>query len=816
MWNDIRIGIRALLRYPGFTAVAVLTLALAIGANTAIFTVVNSVLLRPLRYQEPERIAVLLDQNLRGGDPGPVSPANFADWRKQSQSFEHMAATEMWGATLTGQDPAESLNGLRVSASLFPILGVNPALGRVLREEEEEPGRHRVVVLSHGLWQRRFGGDAATVGATMRLNGEAYTVVGVMPPEFHFPPFWATQAEMWVPLAFDPERAASRGGNSLRVFARLKAGVSLRQARAEMTAIAQRLERAYPDANTGRGISVEGLHDKVVGNVRRALQVLLAAVGLVLLIACANLANLLLSRAAGRRKEIAVRIALGASRIRLVRQLLTESALLALLGGGAGLLLAVWGTPALLALLATHGGARTAMPRLQEISMDGRVLLFTLAASLLTGVLFGLAPALHAVRSAAVQSRGTSADRRSGRLRNALVSAEFALALLLLISAVLMIRSFHRLQQVDPGFRVENVLAAQVSVRGSAFAEGPAQMNLFRQLLARVEALPGVRSAALVNHLPLAGDLWGATVSIEGRPEPAPGERLAAAYRVITPDYFRTMGGTLLSGRDFTQADTDGAPPVAIVNEAMLRRYWPSLTPSDVLGKRVKLGASGSPNPWSSVVGVVKNIKQMQWAVEAYPEIYLSYFQQPWHEFGGTPGYMTVVVRAAARPENLAAALRGEVASLDRNLPVSEAATLEQVVADAVHQPRFHTLLLNLFSWLAVGLAALGLYGVLSFAVTARLKEFGIRMALGAQRANVLRLVMRQSIPPLLIGLAAGLTAAFVLTRLLSGLLYGVEATDPWTFGSVPPFLTAVAALAAWIPARRASKIDPVRALQEE
>jgi predicted permease len=816
IWQDLRYGARMLLKNPGFTAVAVITLALGIGANTAIFSVVNGVLLRPLPYHEPERIVTLLNEGRF-----PVSPANFLDFRANSQSLAQMAAAEAWAVALTGNERPEQLMGLRMGEGLFGLLGARALLGRTLQEEDYQPGKDRVLVLSNKLWQRAFGGDPNIIGRSIALSGESYVVVGVMPPQFQFPPFWATRAEMWAPLDLRA-RATNRLGGSLRVFARLKPDVTLRQAQAEIDAMNKRLALAYPEADTGLNIRVEPLNEKVVGNVRRALLVLSGAVGFVLLIACANVACLLLARASARQKEAAVRVALGAGRWRIIRQLLTESLLLSVCGAALGMLLAVWGVDWLTTLLAGNSSSFTVrLPRLSEIRIDAMAFGFTLTVTLATSLLFGLAPALAASKPDLNQTlkesgRGTWGGRR--RLRETLVVAELALASIMLIGAGLLMNSFLKLRAVDPGFSARNALTMMVSLAGASQYVGPARETFYRQLTDRLAALPGVESVSAINHLPLAGDWWGTSLAIEGRPLPPPGQEVIGIFRVSRPGYFQTMGVPLRAGRDFTERDTPDAPGVAIINETLARRHWSS---EDPIGKRVTLDdpRDNSRTPqWFTVVGVVKDVKQNSWTDAPWNEIYIP-FQQSRYFYAGTAGHltsMTLVIRTSVEPQSLAAAAQETVRSLDRNLPVSSVVTLEQVIADTLWQPRFNLQLIGIFAALAMTLAAVGLYGVMSYSVAQRTREVGLRMALGARRRDVLKLVVGQGMKLALAGVASGLLAAVALTRLMEKLLFEVSATDFSTFAAIAVFLIIVALLACWIPARRAAKVDPMVALRCE
>jgi putative ABC transport system permease protein len=805
---DLRYAVRTLVRTPGFTAAAVVALALGIGANTAILSVVDSVLLRPLPYRDPDRLAVVL----HGGD-GPVSPANFLDWRRQATTLAAMSAAEYWTPTLAAGDVPEKVWALHTTADLFTTLGVPPLFGRTFLPGEDAGGGERVVVLGYGLWQRRFGGDRGIVGRSLTLDGEPYTVIGVMPRSFRFAPFWATRAEMWAPLPL-AGRTDNRRASSLRVFARLAPGASLAQAREEMAAITGRLERSYPGTN--RDVAVTPLMEKAVGGVRPALLVLLGGVGFVLLIACANVAHLLLARTAARRKEIALRASLGAGRRRIVRQLLTESLLLALVGGAAGVGLAYVALPALVA------AAPAGVPRLDVVAIDGRVLLFTLAATLATGVLFGLAPALQAAAPDSAQAlregtRGSAAGGERHRLRSFLVASEIALALVLLVGAGLMVRSFLALQRVDAGFDPRHVLTLTVPITGAREAEPGRRQIFYQELLARVRALPGVTADGAINHLPLAGDLWGLSFWVEGRPEPSAGERNSAAYRVVLPGYFATMRLPIVRGRAIGTGDDLAAPRVVMVNEVLADRFWPG---EDPIGKRIRFDrpGPGEEPEWLTVVGVAKNARQHDWAAPPDAEVYLPYLQNRRYleSTSGPFTYLTLVVRTLGDPAALAPAVRATVGSLDRAVPVAEVQAMERVVADATAEPRFYLLLLGIFAAVAILLAAVGIYGVMSYAVSRRTQEIGVRMALGAGRSNVLRLVVGQSLTVAAAGAAAGLAGAWGLTRLMSGLLFGVQPTDPLAFAGAAAVLVAVALVAAYLPARRAARIDPLRVLRAD
>lgn len=804
--QDIRFGTRMLVKNPGFTCVAVLTLALGIGANAAIFSVVDAVLLRPLAYKDPDRLVTILHNS-----DSPVAVANYIDWRDQSRSFETMAAADYWTPNLTGVDPPEHLWGLQVTQNLLPMLGVQPLLGRLFVDGEDLKGAEHEAILSYKLWQRRFAGDRNILGKPLTLNGELYTVVGVMPREFQFAPFWATRAELWVPDAFG-ERIHNRGGTSLRIFARLKPDVTLSEARAEIATITARLEERYPGTN--RAVVVTPLIENVVGDVRAPLLVLLGAVGFVLLIACANVAHMLMARSAARQKEVAVRSALGAPRKRVIRQFLTENLLLTAMGATVGLLLAVWGTRALAAFSADD------LPRVDSVTIDTRAVLFLLGVTVLTGVAFGLIPAVQASAvnlSDALKesSRGSSEGIHRNRLRSFLVASEFALALMLLIGAGLMIRSFFTLQSVDPGFNPHNVLSMVVSVAGTKEAEPNRRAIFYQELLDRTRALPGVEAAGGINHLPLEGDMWGWPFAIEGRPKSRPGESPWGVYRIVMPGYFQTMRLPVLQGREIAAADSAAAPGVVIINEKAARLYWPN---GDALGRQISFDDKSPVPGWLTVIGIVKNAKQGDWAAEPDPEVYLAALQN--RDYMGNPGshmaYITLVVRTTGDPAAFAPVIKNTVWSLDRNLPVSQVITMDAAVANANAEPRFEMLLLAVFAGVALVLAAVGIYGVVSYSVERRTQEIGIRIALGARKTDVLRLVLRQGMAMALAGSATGIVGELLLSRLMTKLLYGVLPTDPLTFVGVAILLTVVALAANYIPARRAMQVDPIAALRHE
>ena len=808
LWQDLRYGLRTLVRNPGFTFVAVIALALGIGANSAIFSVVNTVLLRPLPYKDPDRLVMVWEDDTKGGYPRDTpAAANYIDWRNQNQVFAGMAALADQSFNLTGAGEPERIDGRRVSADLFPLLGVEPQLGRAFTPEEDQPGANRVVIMSHGLWQRRFGADGNIIGKPLTFNGASFTVVGVMPPHFQFP---SREVELWVPIAFTAQEAANRGRHYLQVIARLKPGVTLQQARAEMNTIAARLQQQHPDQNTGLGAAVTPLHEHVAGDIKPALLVLLGAVGFVLLIACANVANMLLARAAARQKEIAVRVALGASRWRLLRQFLAESVLLAALGGGVGLLLAVWGVSLLKTFIPEN------ISQVRAITVDAKVLIFTLLVSLLTGLIFGLAPAAHASilnlnETLKEGGRDSAAGSRGNRIRGLLVVGEVAVSLVLLIGAGLLINSFLRLRNVDPGFRTDNLLTMSVVLPQQKYPDRARRSAFYTELVRRVEALPGVKSAAVANWIPLVrqGDSIG--FSIEGRPDPAPGQgkRPTVVTRVVHPHYFRTMGIQFLRGREFGEQDKVDSPAAAVISETMARRFWPG---EDPLGKRITPGRPDSTDPddWVTIVGVVKDVRQFELVADPKPQMYLSYVQ------AGFFAPRHLVVSTNVEPLSLAATVRKAVWEIDKDQPVSDVSTMEDVLSESIARQRFSMLLLGIFAALALALAAVGIYGVLSYSVAQRTHEMGVRMALGAQRSDVLRLVVGQGLKLVLVGVALGLAAAFVLTRVMSSLLFGVSATDPTTFITISLVLTGVAVLASYIPARRATKVDPMIALRYE
>lgn len=795
--GDLRRAGRLHAANPWFTAVAILTIGLGVGANTAIFSVVNTVLIDPLPYRAPEQLVVVLQQGA-----SPVSPANLLEWRDQTSSYEGLAAAELWTTTLTGGEGPERLTAVRVTPNLFPLLGVRPAIGQ-LPGPDDDHSDAGPVLLGHQLWQRRFGGDAGIVGRAILVNGAPRVVAGVMEPNFRFPPFWAANAELWTPLPL-AGRTASRS-ESLRLFGRLKPGVTLAAARAEMAAVTARLEAEFPGTN--RNIEVTGLLDRVVGGTRPALLLLSGAVGFVLLIACANVAHLLLSRAETRRRELAVRAALGASRLQLGRQAAVENGLLVVAGGAVGLGIA-WMAVSVLPRFGPVG-----IPRLADVALDGVVLLYSLATTVGTALVFGLLPLRGMGRvdlTEALKSggaRGAVGSRQGGRWRDLMVASQFALAVVLLTGAGLSVRSMIARLSLDPGFQPDGVTTMEMSVAGTQAGLPDRRAGFYREVVDRIGRLPGVAGASTINHLPLAGDAWQQAYRPEGAPLPAPGAETRATYRVVMPGYFAVVRLPLGAGRDFSDDDAADRPLTVIVNEALAARAWPG---QDPLGRRLALG--GAENPaWLTVVGVAANAVRSDWTAEPAEEVYLplgqsrAYLESPSPVFG----YQTLVIRTAADPSATAAAVRTLVAQLDRDVPISAVQTLRSVVNRANAEPGFYLFLLAAFATLAVVLAAVGIYGVMRYTVATRTREIGIRMTLGATRAGIVRLVAGRGLGVAMAGAAAGLLAAAWLTRFMRGMLHDVAPLDPLTFALVPVALGIVGAVASVIPARRAAGIDP-------
>ena len=797
--QDLRYALRQLRKSPGFTAVAVITLALGIGANTAVFSVVDQVLLHPLPYPDSDRI-VKVSQTFEGISTGDASPANYLDWVAQNQVFSQMAASRGWQGSLSAGDRPERIRGTMTTPSFFPLFGVNSILGRGLQAGDAQPGNDHVVVLGYGLWQRYFAADHSIVGRDIRLNGEQYTVVGVMPPNFSPDEY----GELWLPspwgvpthpLAPDKDPRQFRDRNYLDVWARLKPGAMPQQARAELDTIGRRLETQYPDSNDKTGVSFLPLHEYVVGDIRPVLLVLLAAVAAVLLIGCANVANLLLARATARAKEISIRTTLGASRRRLLRQLLTESVLLALVGGVLGLLLAVVAVPSLLALSPPD------IRQFKQIGINREVLAFSFLASIVCGIVFGLMPALQSSRSNPNEflkegERGSTANR--GRTRSALVIAEVGLSLVLLVGAGLLVKSFVRLMDVNPGFDPDHLLTFNLGLPSSTDAVH--QLAFYQEVVQRLQALPGVQAVGAVSRLPLAGGNSSRSFDLPGIEKD-----YDADIRVSTPDYFRAMGIPLLKGRSFSESDLGSSLNLAIINEALARTVFPG---QDPIGKQ--LTKFGPDNLTLQIIGVVGNVRHVGLDTAPHSEIYQLLGQAQW------PSMFVAIRSATSDATSVTSAAQNVVWSVNKDVPLANIRTMQEVIANSVQRRRFSMLLLTIFAAVAMLLAAIGLYGVMSYSVAQRTKEIGIRMALGARRPDVVTLVVKQGMALVLMGIAAGTILALGMTRLISGMLFGITATDPLTFAAVAALLGAVAFLANYLPARRAAKVDPMVALRYE
>jgi putative ABC transport system permease protein len=813
MRQDLRYGARMLLKQPGFTLIAVLTLSLGIGANTAIFSVINAVLLRTLPFASSERIvAIGATQTTNRSQFRNLSYPDFADFQAQSNAFERMAMFQSRGFLMASENGAVRFRGATVGSDLFPILGIQPLLGRTFLPNEDKPGGGRVVVLSYSAWQNRFKGATQVVGQTVPINGQSYTVVGVMPKGFQFP-IESEPAELWTNFTADTEsvsgdpHSVQRSSHYLRAIGKLKSGVTVAQAEAQLVSIAAQLEKQYPNDNQGFSARVVPLLDQLTAGSGTSLWMIFAAVGCVLLIACANVANLLLARATNRRREIAVRTALGAGRGRVIRQLLTESLLLSLLGGVAGILVATFGTGALIAITPDE------IPRMTEASIDGRVLLFTFLMATITGLVMGLVPALQATKldvQAVLKESGRNASGTRSTVRNMLVAAEVAIAVVLLVGAGLLLNSFARLMRVNPGFNTQQLLTMRVGLPEGGYARDEDIAGFHERLLASLEGLPGVSAYSTATLLPLSNSNMGVSFSIEGRANYAGRDfPYDARLAVVGADYFQLLGTAIQQGREFTTRDGWKAPQVALINETFAKKFFPNENP---IGKRIhpSIQADGSLLPMREIVGVVADIKSKNLNEAIEPEVYLHFPQCPvfWS--------FSLVLRTPQDSQTLTQLIRDKINQLDRNVSLGQIRTLDSFRSDVVAQPRFNSLLLGIFAGIALLLTALGVYGVVSYTVLQRTQEIGIRMALGAQTRDVLKLVLGEGLKPVLIGAGLGLMGAFAAARILKSLLFGVSATDPLTFAVVVTFLAIVALLACWIPARRATKVDPLVALRHE
>jgi putative ABC transport system permease protein len=802
--QDLRYGARMLLKNPGFTAIAVLALALGIGANSAIFSVVNGLLLRPLPYKNPNQLVVIWENATHLGFPkNTPSPANFLDWQKQATVFDGMGAFAERTFNLTGVGEPERLEGRRVSANLFALLGVQPILGRSFVPDDDKPGT-KIALLNESLWKRRFGSDPAVIGRSLALNGESYTVVGVLPNSVRLPAFGTWRDQIWVPMAFPAEEAAQRGNHFLEVIGRMKPGVTLAQARAEMETITGRLAQQYPEANMRITSVVNPLHEEMVGNMKPALLILLGAVAFVLLIACANVANLLLARAAVRHKEIALRLALGADRARLTKQLLVESVMLSLVGAAVGLILAYAGLQVLTRFIPAD------VAHAEMITINGKVLVFTLIVALVTGLIFGLAPASQAAHfnlndTLKEGGRDSGAGPRGKRLRSALVIAEVAVSFILLIGAGLLINSFIHLRNLDPGFRADHLLALNVDLSEVKYPDTARRTAFFDEVVRRILALPGVRSVAVAGNLPFTYNGDSMPIGVEGLPDPPPDQWPDVIWRTVGPNYFSTMGIPLVRGRDYNDQDTLDTTLGVVISEKTAKHYWPN---DDPIGKRLKPGSATGSGPWRTVIGVVKDVRQNDFVAEPKMQMYFSFRQVK------SLVANALVVRTTVDPLSLATSVRNSVWAVDKDQTVANMDSMEHIVAGAVARQRFSMLLLAIFAGVALVLAAVGIYGVMSYSVAQQTREIGIRMALGAQRSDVLKMTIKQGLKLVGLGLVIGLAAAFVLTRVMATLLFGISATDPLTFITISFVLLVVAMVASYIPSVRAMRVDPMVALR--
>ena len=795
--QDLKYGIRMLFKKPAFTAVVVLTLALSISSTTVVFSVVNALLLRSLPYSNPDQL-INVWSVFKSNNKAYASAANFREWQERNQSFQSLAAYDSLKLNLTGGDRPEAIDVALVTANLFPLLGVQPVRGRGFRTEEEQPATNKVAVISDGLWQRRFGADAGVVGKPLVLDGDSYTVIGIMPPRFSFP----EKIDVWLPLSFVPEELADRGYNHLAVVGRLKPGVELRQAQAEMSAIMDEQVRKYPNENAGRSMRLLTFQQNLVGDIRMALWILSAAVFLVLLIACANIANLLMARATTRQKDIAIRIGLGAGRRRLIQQLLIESLLLSLFGGAMGLIFAYGGLKVLTSVGPTN------IPRLSEVTIDARVLAFTLVISLLTGVIFGLIPALQATKPEINEwlkdgQRSASGGPGGKRARSWLVVTEMALALILLIGAGLLIKSFLILWQVEPGFNPHNVITMAISPSPPKYNTQRDFVILCQRVLEQVKSTPGVDAVGVVNQLPFSGRNLGLNFTVGGQPPVKPEDTASANFRLVSPGYLQAMGIPLKRGRDFNDHDRRDSTPVALINETLAKHYFAN---EDPIGKQLNIEGQQAPR---EIVGIIGDVKQIKLDAEVKSEIYVPFFQI------AVPA-MNIVVRTTTDPGSMTSAVLRQISRVDPDQPVYQVKTMDEYLGESMAQRRLSTVLLGVFAALALILAALGVYGMMSYLVSQRTREIGVRMALGARQLDILKLVVRHGMWLSILGIAVGVAAALLLTRIMTSSLYGISASDPLTYVGISALLALIALLACLIPARRALKVDPIIALRYE
>jgi predicted permease len=805
--NDLKYAIRMLAKKPGFTAVAVIALAVGIGANTAVFSMVDALLLKPLAFEDLNRLVMIWGTIPQNGDRNTVSPADFIDWKNQNTVFENIAAYDWWNVNLTGAGEPERVQGFRVTPSFFDALRVKAEHGRVFLSAEGELGQHQVIVLNHSFWKRRFASDPNMLGQTLALDGQSYTVVGIMPEDFD----WPTGADLWTPLAFTNQDASQRKVHTILAMGRIKSDLTISQAQAEMDIVNRRLAQQYPETNAERGVKLERLPGQMSDDISGSfLLILLAAVGFVLLIACANVANLQLARATGRQKEVAIRVALGARRGRIIQQLLTETLLLSLLGATLGLLIALWGVDLTKASLPLD--QIKYITGITHMNVNGRALVFTLVIAVATGVISGLAPALQASKPDLNETlkeggRSSASGASRGRLRSLLVVSEIALALVLLVGTGLMVTGFTRLlHNQRQGFDPRNVLTMRISLPESKYSERHRRADFWKQVLERAATIPSVESAATVYALPSSGNWDTEDFSVEGQPPTAPGEKVFADYQSISADYFKTLRIPLAAGREFSEQDGETTTPVVIINERMARRYWPG---QDPIGKRIKFDSIKSLDHWLTVVGVVGDIKQFFFDRTARLTMYVPSQQSP-------SSAMTLLLRTSADPMSLVAAARAGLASVDPDQPIYNIKPMEQVIDDHISGVRISAALMVIFGSMALLLSAVGVYSVMSYSVTQRTHEMGVRMALGAKPSDLLKLVVGHALKLAVIGLGIGLVPALALTRVMSSMLEGVISLEPWTFAALTTVLATVALLSSYLPARRAAKVDPMVAQRYE